>query len=70
MQNYNYRKLLGRIREKGITQEELARQMGKNTATISRKLNNLGFFTQAEISDMCNILQISSSDIPTYFFAH
>ena len=69
MTEYNYSKLLGRMREKGITQEDVAEKMGKNAATFSRKLNNLNYFTQSEISSLCCILEIPDSEIGNYFFA-
>lgn len=69
MAEYNYAKLLGRMRERGVTQEDVASKMGRNAATISRKLNNQGYFTQTEISIMCDILKISDEEIGNYFFA-
>ena len=46
---YNYSKLLGRIKECGYTQERLAKEINKSEYTISAKINNRGFFSQAEI---------------------
>ncbi|MBQ8396659.1 MAG: DUF739 family protein [Clostridia bacterium] len=68
MAEYNYAKLLGRMREKGVTQEEVASKMGRNAATFSRKLNNMGYFTQSEISCLCDFLQIPDNEIGNYFF--
>ena len=66
---YNYSKLLGRIRERGLTQEQLATTIGKNKSTISLKINNNGSFTQDDIDDICRVLDISNDEIGEYFFA-
>ena len=65
---YNYSKLLGRIKECGLTQEKLATAIGKNKSTVSMKLNGLCAFTQKEIDDICKVLDISNNDIGDYFF--
>ena len=67
---YNYSKLLGRIREKGLTQEQLAKAIGKNKSTISAKINNQFSFTQEEMDYICKVLDISNDEIGEYFFAH
>lgn len=46
---YNYSKLLGRIKEKGFTLEALAKKIGLNVSTLSKKLNNKSEFHQDEI---------------------
>ena len=60
---YNYSKLLGRIKEKGFTLEALAKKIGLNVSTLSKKLNNKSEFHQDEIKKICRV-----SDIGTYFF--
>ena len=65
----NYSKLLGRIRECGLTQENLAKSIGKNKSTISAKLNGRVPFTAKEIDDICKVLNISNDEIGDYFFA-
>lgn len=67
---YNYSKLLGRMKECGLTQEQLAKEIGKNKSTISAKLNNQFSFTQEEIDAICRVLDISNDEIGEYFFAH
>ena len=67
---YNYSKLLGRIRERGLTQEQLAKAIGKNKSTISAKVNNQFSFTQEEMDAICKVLDISNDEIGEYFFAH
>ena len=65
---YNYSKLLGKIRERGLTQEQLAKAIGRNKSTISLKLNNNGSFTQEMIDDICRVLDIPNTEIGEYFF--
>ncbi len=67
---YDYSKLLGTLKEKGITQMQLAAAMRKNVATINAKLNGYSYFTQNEIAQICEILELSHESIPTYFFTH
>lgn len=66
---YNYSKLLGRIKECGLTQEQLAKSIGKNKSTLSAKLNGQFSFTAKEIDDICKVLNISNDEIGDYFFA-
>ena len=66
---FNYSKLLGRIRECGLTQEQLAKAIGKNKCTISAKLNNQFSFTQDEMLAIGKVLNIPSEEFGEYFFA-
>ena len=63
-----YGKLLGRIREKGFTQEQLANLVGMTPGTMSMKLNNQAYFKQKEIIAISDALDIPYSDIGEYFF--
>ena len=65
---FDYSKLLGLMREKQITQNELAVQIGNTLATLNLKLNNKAKFKQSEIVQICEILGIEGDDIGTYFF--
>ena len=65
---FDYSKLLGRMKEKGITQEKLAEMIGVSGVTISKKLNGKSEWTQVEINKVCEILEIDPADIPVYFF--
>lgn len=65
---YDYRKLLGRMREVGTTQEELANKIGIAPTTLSLKLGNQAQFKQIEMSRICDVLNINYSDIDAYFF--
>lgn len=66
---YNYSKLLGRMRECRITQEQLAKEIGKNESTLSAKLNNRSQFNAEEMDAICKVLDIPGDEISTYFFA-
>ena len=66
---YNYSKLLGKIKERGLTHEQLASEIGKNKCTLSAKINGQYSFTAKEIDDICKVLSIPNADIGEYFFA-
>lgn len=66
---YDYSKLRGRIKEKKMTQEQLACKACMDPSTLSCKLNNAREFSQREMRRICNALEISFDDIPKYFFA-
>ena len=65
---FDYSKLLGRIKEKGFTQETLAKRIGITPGVMSIKLNNQSHFKQREIFAICEALEISISEIGDYFF--
>ena len=67
--NYNYSKLLGRMREFGFTQDDVANHIGINATTLSLKLNNKSYFSAPEIDAICKVLYISKHEIGEYFFA-
>lgn len=67
---YNYSKLLGRIKELGMTQDRLSREIRMNPATLSLKLNNKNKFRQDEIRKICSTLEIRPDEIGQYFFTH
>lgn len=66
---YDYSKLLGRLREKKITQSELARKLGISETSLNLSLNNKRPFKQSEISGICDCLVIPAECIDSYFFA-
>ena len=68
MERYDYRKLLGKMREQKVTQEVLAEKVGISSTSMNLSLNNKRDFRQEEILVICESLDISLSDIPTYFF--
>ena len=66
---FDYSKLLGRIKEKGFTQETLAKRIEITPGVMSMKLNNQSPFKQKEMFSICESLDISISEIGEYFFA-
>lgn len=66
---FNYSKLLGKIKEKGLTHKEFASMIGTNPTTLSLKLSNHAKFKQVEIEKACSVLGIDAADIGAYFFA-
>lgn len=66
---FNYSKLLGKIKEHGFTQEDVAERIGINKATLNAKLNNKGNFTGPEMRNICKMLDVSKDEIGSYFFA-
>lgn len=65
---YNYSKLLGRMKERGVTQEQLAKEIGKNEATLNMKLNNKFQFKADEMDAICKALDIPNIEMGEYFF--
>ena len=65
---FNYSKLLGRMKECGFTQEQLAKAIGINKGTLSMKLNNRFSFSQDEILAICKVLNIPVSEIGEFFY--
>ena len=65
---FNYSKLLGRIRECGFTQANLAKSIGVNKGTMSAKLNSKFAFTNEEVIGICEKLNIPRNEIGDYFF--
>ena len=65
---FDFSKLLGRIKECGYTQERLAKEVGMAIATMNLKLNNKAHFTQPEMEKIRKILGIGIEEIGVYFF--
>lgn len=65
---YNYSELLGKIKSKNITQEELARKIRLNPSTLNQKLNNKSEFSQSEMRNICNMLNVPIDNVVSYFF--
>ena len=70
MEKYDYSKLLGRIRERGYTQDALAREIGLGPTSFNLTLNNKRGFRQDEIVRVANVLGILPAEYEHYFFAH
>ena len=65
---FDYSKLLGRLKEYGVTQAALATFLGISASTLSLKLNNKAAFSQDEIRSICELLEIPDDQIGIYFF--
>lgn len=70
LDNYNYSKLLGRMKECQYTQRELSKVIGISEGSLIRKLKNKGQFGQDEIMKISIALDIPLSQCEQYFFAH
>ena len=66
---YNYSELLGKMKAKKITQEELANQIHLNVSTLNQKLNNKSEFSQSEMKNILAILGEPVASVAAYFFA-
>lgn len=66
---FDFSKLLGRIKEYGYTQERLAEEIGMTKTTMNLKLNGKAYFSAPEIEKIRKILCIEIGDIGVYFFA-
>lgn len=68
MLNYDYSKLMGKIKEKFNCNVNFAIKMGFSERTLSLKLNNKMDFRQREIEQACILLKIPINKINDYFF--
>lgn len=65
---FDYSKLLGKMKERGFTQETLAKHIGMANSSMSLKLNNKAYFRFLEIVSICDALGIAVDKIGRYFF--
>lgn len=65
---YNYSKLIGRIIEFFGNQRNFSKAIEMSEHTVSLKLNNKLAWKQPEIQKTIEVLKLSESDIPDYFF--
>ena len=65
---FDYSKLRGRIKERYNTESAFAEALKMNRSTLSLKLNNQVSFDQQDILEISKLLEISSEEIPIYFF--
>lgn len=68
MHHMDYSKLLGRLKERGLRQKDLAHHLGTSESTISQKLLCRYPFTQKEIRMTVDFLEIADEEIKAYFF--
>ena len=65
-ESYDYSKLTGRAREKGMTLEQIQAATGINVRTLVDKWNGKGRFNQTEMAALKKALDLESID--AYFF--
>lgn len=65
---YDYRKLIGKIKEVFGKQSAFAKAIGLSERSLSLKLSNQRYFKMPEISQAVELLGLESSDIAAYFF--
>lgn len=70
MEQYDYSKLTGRMKEYKYTQETLSKALGISETTLNLSLNNKRDFKQNEMLSICELLRIPKSRLTEYFFAH
>lgn len=67
---FDYGKLRGRIVEKFKTQDNFSKEMDYDRSSLNLKLNNKRQFSQSEIIQFCDALEIPYEQITAYFFAN
>lgn len=70
MQQYDYSKLLGRMKEYGYTQQKLSKAIGISECSLNLSLNNKRNFRQDEMLRISETLEIPSNGYEVYFFTH
>jgi len=65
---YDYSKLLGRIKEKYGTRENLIKKITISLTSLNLRLNNQLKFNQQDITELSEALEIPEEEIPLYFF--
>lgn len=68
MPEMDYRKLIGKISERGMTQKELASAIHLSESHFSQKIQGRYPFKQSEINAICDCLAIGKDEIGDYFF--
>ena len=68
MARFNYAALLGLMREKNYTQDQLAKASNISLSQLSAKLKGRYPFKQTDIQNIARVLDISPKDIGRYFF--
>ena len=68
MKNFDYSKLLGRIKECFGEQDAFAKAMCLSECSASLKLQGQREWTQDEMFRCCDALMLPYTEIPNYFF--
>lgn len=64
----NTLKIKGRMVELGITQKDLAKELGIATPTVSQKINNARSMKLEEAEKISVLLKINETQFSRYFF--
>ena len=67
--SFDYRKLVGKIKEVCGTQNDFAKKIGIGRVSLSHRLNNKLEFSQNEINRSVEVLGLKKEEIPLYFFS-
>ena len=64
--------LKGKIREKGLSQQDVATKIGISLSRFNAKLNNTdgAQFTLREVKDMRDLLELSPEQVDQIFFSY
>ena len=65
---YDYSKLLGRIKEKYGNRENLIPKISISSTSLNLRLTNKLKFDQQDIKELCEALDIQEDEISAYFF--
>lgn len=65
---FEHSKLKGKIKERGLTQEDVAKHINIAPSTFSIKINGIAFFNQEEIQQIADLLKIPDNRYKEYFF--
>ena len=65
---FDYSKLLGRIREYGYTQKTLANTVGMSVSQLNQCLKSKSNFKHKMILAICRVLDIQISEIGPFFY--
>jgi transcriptional regulator with XRE-family HTH domain len=68
MVRFTHAKLKGRLRELGIRQHDLAKELGMADSTLSLRISGFNYFTQLEIAKIIKALDIPREQVVDYFF--
>lgn len=69
MAQMDYTKLRGRIRERGMTQKEVAEKVGISEGQFCQKMSGNFVFRQDEIDRISDLLDIDAAEIGAFFFS-
>ena len=64
----NKNKLKGKIREKGLTYQKLAKKIGISVTSVNYKVNGQNFFNHEEMIKLREILRLTDNEIIEIFF--